>query len=106
MSLSNKWKVVAFVGVALALVGIAYTGYVKSYLDEESQTTFFLKKIPTFRMEFHDPFANEGNDIPIPKLTHRDRTSFSDYCKYRFGIMDASDDGLRSCQTGIPSYLK
>ncbi|WP_429249549.1 hypothetical protein [Paraburkholderia sp. GAS333] len=82
-----------------------YTGYVKSYLDEDVQTTFFIKWYPTLQMEFHDPFANEGDDVQIDQLRVADRAVFADYCKYRFGITGNSTQALEKCKGGIPGYL-
>lgn len=99
----------AWVGVILsafaAITAVMYTGYVKSYLDEDVQTTFFFKRYPTLQMEFHDPFANEGDDVPISQLRLADRAGFADYCKYRFGITRNSNQALEKCKKGIPSYL-
>ncbi|WP_244815478.1 hypothetical protein [Caballeronia sp. Lep1P3] len=84
---------------------VMYTGYVKSYLDEGVQTTFFVKQYPTLQMEFYDPFANEGDDVPIDQLRRADRAAFSDYCKYRFGITANSTQSLDKCKEAIPDYL-
>lgn len=95
----------AFLGAAF-LLAVMYTGYVKTYLDEETQTTFFIKRFPTFRVKFDDPFANEGDDVDVGRLSEKKRRMFADYCKYRFRI--ASDDtaSLEKCKKQIPSYLK
>lgn len=85
---------------------MAYTGYVKSYIDEEARTTFFIKRYPTFRSEFYDPFANEGDDLPIELLTPRDKLNFADYCKYRFGVIASDLQSLATWKAKIPSYLK
>jgi hypothetical protein len=96
--------VVAF-GVAI-VVTEAYTGYVKSYLDEETQTTFFMKHHPTLQMEFYDPFANEGDDVPINQWPLGDRLKFADYCQYRFGISGKNLQSLETCKGNIPPYLR
>jgi hypothetical protein len=87
-------------------VAIAYTGYVNSYLDHETQTTFFLKRFPTLQTRFYDPFANEGDDEPIDQLTPIDRAHLADYCKYRFGIGDHSGEALQECKAEIPRHLR
>jgi hypothetical protein len=92
-------------GVGVVIILIMYTGYVKSYLDEGVQTTFFVKRYPTLQMEFRDPFANEGDDVPINELRRADRAAFADYCKYRFGITGDSTQSLDKCKKGIPRYL-
>ncbi|SAK64927.1 hypothetical protein AWB75_02989 [Caballeronia catudaia] len=92
-------------GVCVVITAILYTGYVKSYLDEGVQTTFFFKQYPTLQMEFHDPFASEGDDVPIDQLRRADRAAFADYCKYRFGVVGNSTQSLDKCKKGIPAYL-
>ncbi len=93
------------VTAACVVLGIAYTGYVDSYLDEEAQTTFFLKRYPTLQLQFYDPYANEGDDMPVDRLPPADRSRFADYCKYRFGITERSTEALEACKTKIPTYL-
>ncbi|CAD6530453.1 hypothetical protein LMG28727_02659 [Paraburkholderia kirstenboschensis] len=93
------------IGAGIALVAVAYSGYVHSYLDHEIQTTFFIKRHPTLQIEFDDPFANEGDDIPIDRLPPSDRSHFADYCKYRFGVTDSSTEALEACKARIPGYL-
>ena len=100
-------KSLVFIACGMAVVATAaYTGYVKSYLDDEVQTTFFMKRYPTFQMEFHDPFANEGDDMPINKLPLSDKRWFSAYCKYRFGINDQGLQSLETCKSRILKYLR
>jgi hypothetical protein len=81
-------------------------GYVKSYLDEEVQINFFVKMRPSFKVEFQDPFANEGDDVAISELPEKSRRQFSDYCKYRFGIDGGDDESLETCKKKIPPYLR
>ncbi|MFC0402923.1 hypothetical protein [Paraburkholderia rhizosphaerae] len=104
MSALHKWRIVIVI-VCVGAAMVSYTGFVRSYLDHEVQTTFFVKRYPTLQMEFYDPFANEGDDMPIEKLPPSDRASFADYCKYRFGIADDSAPALRDCKSKIPGYL-
>lgn len=103
-TLPRKW-LLAILGAGTAAVAVAYTGYVKSYLDHEVQTTFFVKRHPTLQIEFYDPFANEGDDVPIGQLSPSDRARFADYCKYRFGAVNASAQALEACKAQIPGYL-
>jgi hypothetical protein len=85
---------------------IAKTGFVRTYLDEEVQTTFFIKRHPTPIMEFHDPFANESDDKAVAQLSDSERARFAAYCKYRFGINDISTPALESCKALRPGYLR
>jgi hypothetical protein len=105
MNASRKW-LAAIACVVIVVVMVAYTGYVNSYLDHETQTTFFLKRFPTLQTKFYDPFANEGDDEPIEQLAAIDRARFVDYCKYRFGIDDRSNWALQECKAKIPGYLQ
>jgi hypothetical protein len=92
--------------ILVLLIAWLFTGYVRSYLDDEQQTTFFIKKFPSFQMEFSDPFANEGDSPAIADLSTVDRKSLVEYCKYRFGVTSDSDEALDECAKNIPGYLK
>jgi hypothetical protein len=105
MNAPRKWLVVIASTAAVCLV-VAYTGYVNSYLDHETQTTFFLKRYPTWQAKFYDPFANEGDDEPIDQLSPSDRAHFADYCKYRFGVVDRNAKALQECKAKVPGYLQ
>jgi hypothetical protein len=96
---------VLFGTTCIMTVAVLYTGFVKSYLDHEVQTTFFIKRFPTFQMEFFDPFANEGDDVPMSQMSTSDRAEFAAYCKYRFGLDADSDLALEDCKSKIPPYL-
>lgn len=85
---------------------IAKTGYVRSNLDDEVQTTFFIKRHPTLIMEFYDPFANEGDDKSIDQLSISERARFAEYCKYRLGIDNNSTQALEKCKALKPGYLQ
>lgn len=100
------WLVSSLVVICLLATVCSYTGYVNSYLDDEVQTKFFVKKYPTLKMRFYDPFANEGDDVPIESLSRRDRLEFSDYCKFRFGISNDGNVSLGRCKAETPNYLK
>ncbi|MFM0160242.1 MULTISPECIES: hypothetical protein [Paraburkholderia] len=105
MNAPRKW-LAAIAGTGIAIVTVAYTGYVNSYLDHETQITFFLKRYPALQTKFYDPFANEGDDEPIDQLPPIDRAHFADYCKYRFGVVDRNTGALQECKTKIPGYLQ
>jgi hypothetical protein len=102
---SARFLFFVFTGSAF-LLAVMYTGYVKTYLDEETQTTFFIKRFPTFQVKFDDPFANEGDDADVGRLPEKKRRMFADYCKYRFGIESDDTASLEKCKKQIPSYLK
>ncbi|WP_459624899.1 hypothetical protein [Burkholderia sp. 3C] len=56
-------------------------------------------------MEFVNPFANEGDVLPVDQLSSRIRGELSEYCKYRFGIVDADTESLTRCQINIEKEL-
>ncbi|WP_253273688.1 hypothetical protein [Collimonas arenae] len=89
----------------MLLIAGLFVGYVRSYLDDEQQTTFFIKKFPAFQVEFVDPFASEGDSPDISDLSTIDRKSLVDYCKYRFGVTADSDEALDECAHHIPAYI-
>lgn len=90
--------------VGICMLVIANTGFVRTYLDEEVQTTFFIKRHPTLIVEFHDPFANESDDKAVAQLSVSERARFAEYCKYRFGINDVSIQALEGCKALRPGY--
>lgn len=101
-------RTMVFFIVASAMVvfiSVAFTGYTRSYLDEETQTTFFIKAYPTLQLQFYDPFANEGNDLSLNQLSPRERRMFAEYCKYRFGIANDDTASLKICKDNTPPYL-
>lgn len=105
MNASQKC-LMAIASTGVITMAVAYIGYVNSYLDHEVQTTTFVKQYPTLQMRFYDPFANEGDDVPIDQLASIDRAHFADYCKYRFGVIERSTQALKECKAKIPSYLR
>ncbi|MBU9220555.1 hypothetical protein [Burkholderia multivorans] len=72
MSTTQRKWLIALLLIGGGIATVAYTRYVKSYSDHEIKTTYFLKRYPTLQMEFHDPFANERDDVPIDQLAPRD----------------------------------
>ena len=102
---AKQIPIVAISSVVILLIVVAFTGYVKSYLDDEVQTTYFIKRFPTFQVQFYDPFANEGDDTRVDRLSPTQRKMFSDYCKYRFGITSYDANSLEKCKKEIPDYL-
>jgi predicted membrane chloride channel (bestrophin family) len=97
MNAAHKW-LLAIVCVGAFILAVSYIGYVKSYFDEASQITFFIKRHPALQMEFYSPFGSEGDDVPVNQLSQPDLARFADYCKYRFGIKDRSIQALEVCK--------
>jgi hypothetical protein len=69
------------------IVGFLKIGYYFNYEDEQTTPVFFVKQSPTFRLEFHHIFANEGDWIPLARLRDDQRIKVIDYCKYRVGLV-------------------
>lgn len=105
VSTVHRWTL-ARVASVIAAISLLYIGYVRSYLDRETQTTLFIKRYPTFQMEFLDPFENKGDDVLVESLSTVERARFADYCKYRFGMADRSSQTLEKCKAEIPRYLQ
>ena len=47
---------------------------------------FFIKKQPTFQMEFVNLSANDADSKNLDELDDEERQLVIDYCKYRLGI--------------------
>ncbi|MFJ3485445.1 hypothetical protein ACIPL1_18945 [Pseudomonas sp. NPDC090202] len=61
---------------------------------------FFIKKYPTFQVEFENLFANYKDHKALAELTPKERQKIIDYCKYRLGIITTleTQDDLESCK--------
>ncbi|MEJ8675380.1 hypothetical protein [Chromobacterium amazonense] len=94
------------VGLGVALLAWLYSGYFNSYLDEEVQTHFFLKKHPTFQVKFYDMYATEADDKPLDLLKPDEREEYFEYCHARFGIESDSNVDLDKCKKITPPYLQ
>ncbi len=66
--------------------------------DAEFYPRFFIKKQPSFQMEFHDIF--NGEDVPpLHRLSKTRKIQLQNYCKYRYGIPSNTDSDLLNCMT-------
>jgi hypothetical protein len=72
--------------IVLALVTVLYVGYYEALEDGDIETILFIKKHPTFQMEFYNIHANDGEIRQVERLTEQERKWIIDYCKYRLGI--------------------
>lgn len=79
-------KTVIFAFAAALATASLTIGYYRSHEDSEDKTTFFLKKNLTFRMEFYNIFATEGDYKPLERLRLDERIDVIEYCRYRLGI--------------------
>lgn len=71
------------VALAIALLKI---GYYNSHEDSENKTTFFIKQHLTWRLQFSNIFATEGDAKLLNELRPDEREKVIDYCRYRLGI--------------------
>lgn len=78
-------KFLIFISLLVA-VAILNIGYYDEVSDGEINTIYFIKKIPTPRMEFHNIHANDGEYRAVETLSNEYRQYIIDYCKYRLGI--------------------
>lgn len=78
-----KYFVLAILTSLLLILNI---GFYNEVSDAEVNRIFFIKKHPTFRVQFFNIHANDGNHRRIEKLTSEQRQDIIDYCKYRLGI--------------------
>ncbi|MCL6688986.1 hypothetical protein M8R19_09695 [Pseudomonas sp. R3.Fl] len=72
--------------VVLLVVARLFLGYYESIDDAELNTNFFIKRHPTFQMEFVNLFANDADSKPLQELSAEERQLVIDYCRYRLGI--------------------
>lgn len=79
-------KIVIFALLATLVTASLTVGYYRSFEDEETRYTFFIKKVPTFQLRFRNIFANEGDPKPLERLRPDEREKVIEYCRYRLGI--------------------
>jgi hypothetical protein len=77
---------------------IFYVGYFRSYIDHDEHIVYFIKKFPTLRREFINPFANEGDPSPIDELAPNARKDLVDYCKFAYGVTHYDQNSLADCR--------
>jgi hypothetical protein len=99
----KMWIVVVLLatGVLLWLAFDLYVGYYNSFIDHDEHGVYFIKKIPAFRREFVNPFANEGDAPTVDELPPNIRRELSDYCKYAYGITYGDSRSLEVCRSQI-----
>lgn len=99
----KRWVVVILlvIGGLLGLLFNLYVGYYNSYIDHDENRVYFFKKTPTFRREFINPFANEGDAPTVDDLPSDVRSKLSDYCRYAYGITHGDSKSLEGCRVQI-----
>lgn len=86
--------------LALALLAVLLIGYYDTRYAEDNKTVFFIKKQPTFQMEFENLFANDADNKKLHELNDEERQFVIDYCKYRLGIKTdlKTQEELEACK--------
>ncbi|WP_397450945.1 hypothetical protein [Pseudomonas sp. NA-150] len=86
----------------LATIGVLNIGYY-TYLEElDPIRVWFIKKHPTFQVEFYNIYAGGMIETKLEKLSVRRRNLMIDYCKYRLGIITElkTEEELERCKVG------
>ncbi|VXC63295.1 conserved hypothetical protein [Burkholderia sp. 8Y] len=97
----KKRRVAAVLLGAAALLSVWFylgVGYYHSSIDHEEHAVYFIKKGLTHKREFINPFANEGDPLPITELSPEVRSDLLVYCKYAYGIDHHDDRSLEDCR--------
>lgn len=72
--------------LSTTIVAMLYTGFYEKMEDAYPEKVFFIKKSPTFQMEFENIFAYESDDKKLSELSEAERRLVISYCKYRLGL--------------------
>jgi hypothetical protein len=95
----NWLKQISFATISIGLLLTwLFVGYVHSYLDEEPRITFFVKKFPTFKVEFYNPDASESDYEPFNQLSLEKRKALAEYCTYKFGVTSDQSEAIENCR--------
>lgn len=72
--------------LSTTIVAMLYIGFYEKMEDAYPEKVFFIKKSPTFQMEFENIFAYESDDKKLSELSEVERSLVINYCKYRLGL--------------------
>jgi hypothetical protein len=100
----SKRRVIVVLLTMGGLLGLAfdlYVGYYNSAIDHDGHAVYFLKKTPTFRREFINPFANEGDAPAVDDLPPEVRVELADYCESAYGAIRGDLKSLETCRLKI-----
>lgn len=98
MTLTKKFLPLVLCAVVVIFICIwLFVGYFYSYRDEEAGTHFFIKAVPTFIVEFHDPDAGESDHEQLSQLSTEKQRALLDYCHYRYG-MGPDENEIELCR--------
>lgn len=99
---------VILIGSAALVTLIFYQrlGYYYSSIDHDEHVVFFLKKGATFQRKFVNPYANEGDPLPVRELSPDVRDQLIAYCKFAYGITRGDVESLERCRAQIIRELQ
>ena len=95
--MKNRWLFAACVLVFLLLTAWLKIGYYRIDADTEddSRAVFFIKKTPTWRIEFIKPSVMEKSERkPYP---NDGLDEMLEYCRYRYGLTGTPAEIWQSC---------
>jgi hypothetical protein len=107
MSQSKKFGIYSLFGIAVLCIWL-FVGIVDVVrMEGESHRDFFLKKIPTFKVVFFDPYRSDAmgeEDEYQRRLDNNgdwlpgtyELNEFLSYCKHRYGISGNNPINARS----------
>jgi hypothetical protein len=78
-----RWLIFA---LPMILWSMLYVGYYEAMEDGDVEMILFIKKHPTFQVEFINIHANDGDYRKVERLTAEQQKWMIDYCHYRLDI--------------------
>ncbi|WP_025130375.1 hypothetical protein [Pseudomonas sp. PH1b] len=86
--------------LSVLLVAYLYIGFYEKIEDAYPEKVFFIKRYPSFQMEFENIFAYESDDKTLSELSDLERQKVIAYCKYRLGLATTltTQSELDSCK--------
>ncbi|WP_049821869.1 hypothetical protein [Methylovorus sp. MP688] len=91
----RKYKIA--IGLIVLFLVWLNVGLAEDAWIEESYIVIFLKKEMTLKLTFINPLLTEADLPSIQELPQKTRSDLAEYCRYRFGIINASDKTLEEC---------
>lgn len=86
--------------IASWLMAWLFIGIVLGYSDDEPKVSVFLKKYPTFKVQFPNPDDSDSDYLPFAELSSEKRDAIANYCKYRFGVVSTEIAKIEACRQG------
>ncbi|KFE56894.1 hypothetical protein IV01_06845 [Pseudomonas syringae] len=77
-----------------------YIGYYTELGVHGGNMVFFIKKYPTFQVEFENLYTREGDHTPLARMNMVEASIIIDYCKHRLGIDTwlETEEELEACK--------